>query len=180
MSTTRFTVQELKLPGVLLITPQLRRDDRGFSANVYNPAELSAYGIPTSFAEDFTSHSRKGVVRGLHFQRAPHAQDKLVRCAHGEIFDVAADCNPASPTYGRYTFAYLKGTEQTMLYIPGEYAHGFCVLSEEAIVEYKLSDTYHPELVGGARFDDPLLKIKWPISNPILSEQDKSWPALSA
>src|SRR3989344_838132 len=170
-----FKISKLSLPGVIRIEPKLRNDERGFSTNVYNAADFSACGIRTSFVEDFTSYSKKGVLRGLHFQRVPHLQDKLVRCAKGEIFDVAADCDPASPTYGQYVVNRLKGEEQTMLYIPGTYAHGFCVLSDDAVVEYKLSDTYHPEAVGGARFDDPLLHIAWPVAEPIISEQDKSW-----
>lgn len=174
----KFKTTSLALPGVVLIEPRLRRDDRGFSTNVYNAGDFSLCGIPTMFVEDFTSYSKKGVVRGLHFQRAPHQQDKLVRCTKGEIFDVAADCDPTSPTYGQHVSIRLKGDEQTMLYIPGKYAHGFCVVSDEAIVEYKLSDTYHPELVGGSRFDDPFLGISWPVSEPVLSEQDKSWALL--
>lgn len=179
MSVSPFEVQELGLPGVLLITPRLRRDGRGFSVNVYNAAEFSACGISIAFVEDFTSFSKRGVLRGLHFQHAPHFQDKLVRCTKGEIYDVVADCNPASLTYRQHIYARLKGNEQTMLYIPGIYAHGFCVVSDEAVVEYKLSDTYHLESVDGARFDDPLLAIQWPITDPILSEQDKSWPLLA-
>lgn len=177
---SKFEIKELGLPGILLITPELRCDERGFSVNVYDASDFSACGIKTSFVEDFTSFSKKGVLRGLHFQRAPHIQDKLVRCTRGEIFDVAADCDPASATYGQHVSVHLKGDEQTMLYIPGVYAHGFCVVSDEAVVEYKLSDTYHPEAVGGARFDDPLLKIKWPITEFVISEKDKSWAPLAA
>lgn len=174
-----YTATALTLPGVLLIQPALRSDNRGFSVNVYNAADFSVCGISATFVEDFTSYSRKNVVRGLHFQRAPHMQDKLVRCTKGEIIDVAADCDPTSPTYGQHVSFHLKGDEQSMLYIPGKYAHGFCVVSDEAIVEYKLSDTYHPESVGGARYDDPLLAIDWPVTDPILSEMDKSWTSLS-
>lgn len=176
----KYKITPLALPGVVLIKPRIRRDGRGFSVNVYNAADFSDCGVPTSFVEDFTSYSKRGVLRGLHFQRAPHLQDKLVRCTKGEIFDVAADCNPSSLTYRQYVSVHLKSEEQMMLYIPGKYAHGFCVLGNEAIVEYKLGDTYHPESVGGARFDDPFLAIQWPITNPILSEQDKSWAPLAA
>jgi len=180
MAEPIFTSTELVLPGVLLITPMVRRDDRGFSANVYTVEDFVVCGVASSFVQDFTSRSKKNVVRGLHFQRAPYMQDKLVRCTYGEIFDVAADCDPKSPTYGKYVSVLLKGNEQSTLYIPGKYAHGFCVLSEEAVVEYKLSDIYHPESVGGVRFDDSLLGISWPVSSPILSEQDKSWPSLGS
>lgn len=176
----KFKVTELALPGVMLLEPWLRRDERGFSVNVYNASDFRSCGIDTIFVEDFTSYSRMNALRGLHFQRAPHMQDKLVRCTKGEIFDVAADCDPASATYGQHVSARLKGDEQMMLYIPGKYAHGFCAVGGEAIVEYKLSDIYHPESVGGARFDDPFLKIPWPVLEPVLSAQDAAWlPLLS-
>lgn len=174
-----YTTTELSLPGVLRIEPQLRHDDRGFSVNVYNAVDFSMCGVETTFVEDFTSFSSKNVLRGLHFQRTPHMQNKLVRCTKGEIFDVAADYDPTSPTYGQYVGTRLRGDMQTMVYIPGKYAHGFCVVSNEAIVEYKLSDTYYPDLVGGARYDDPLFAIEWPVTDPILSEMDKSWTPLS-
>ena len=180
MSTTSFDITELALPGVYLILPKIRADLRGFSTNVYNAETFKTLGITTIFSEDFTSYSKKNVIRGLHFQRSPHMQDKLVRCTKGEIFDVAADCDPTSPTYGQYVSYTLTGAEQSMLFIPGKYAHGFCVVSDEAIMEYKLSDTYHPESVGGARYDDPLLHITWPTTHPILSEADTLWQLLSA
>lgn len=173
-----YTVVPQALPGVILIIPVLKRDERGFSANVYGMTDLVEFGITTTFVGDFVSHSKKGVVRGFHFQRAPYMQDKLVRVTYGEVFDVAADCDPTSPTYGQYVAATLRGDEQQMLYIPGKYAHGFCVTSDEAVVEYKLSDSYHPESVGGARHDDPRLGVKWPVSNLILSTKDRSWPPL--
>lgn len=178
MNKTSLKKVELALPGVLLISPLIRRDRRGFLVNVYTATEFAACGINASFVEDFTSYSKKGVLRGLHFQRVPYRQDKLVRCTKGEIFDVVADCDSDSATYGQYIFAHLKGEEQTMLYIPGAYAHGFCVLSDGAIVEYKLSNTYHPDSADGARFDDQLFNIKWPVVDPILSDQDKSWQSL--
>lgn len=180
MSISFFEVKELGLPGVLLIVPQVRHDSRGFSANAYSAPDFSSFGITTTFVEDFTSYSKKGVLRGLHFQYPPHSQHKLVRCAKGEIFDVVADCNPSSLTYGRHVSFRLRGEEQMMLYIPGIYAHGFCVLSDEAIVEYKLSEVYHKESSAGVRFDDPFLKIDWPIFDPMISTQDESWAPLSA
>ncbi len=173
-----YTLTPQALPGVFLIAPALRKDERGFSANVYRAEDFAELGITATFAEDFVSRSKKGVVRGFHFQRAPHMQDKLVRVTSGEIFDVAADCDPLSATYGQHVSVRLKGDEQAMLFIPGKYAHGFCAISDEAVVEYKLSDTYHPELVGGARYDDPRLAVQWPLSGAILSIQDASWPPL--
>lgn len=180
MNTPRFEVKELSLPGVLLLKPKIHSDLRGMSANVYRAADLEACGVTVSFTEDFMSCSKKGVLRGLHFQRSPHAQDKLVRCSNGEIFDVAADCDPTSVTYGQHVSVNLKSENQDVIYIPGKYAHGYCVLSDRATVEYKLSDIYDPEVVGGARFDDPVLNISWPIREPILSERDKRWIPLKA
>lgn len=179
-TNSAFTTEELELPGVLLITPKLFEDMRGFSVLTYSIEQFRSLNVLNEFIQDFTSLSKKDVLRGLHYQRAPFAQDKLVRCTKGEIFDVAADCDPTSPTYGKHVSVNLKGDTQTILYIPGKYAHGYCVLSPEAIVEYKLSDTYHPEAVGGALFNDPLLNIPWPINDPILSEQDTKWPQLKA
>lgn len=173
-----FIVQELALPGVLLITPKLFPDIRGFAAVTYTVKDFQVMGIGHPFVQDFMSQSKKDVIRGLHFQRAPHAQNKLVRAVQGVIFDVAADTDPESPTYGAHVSATLAGEIQQMLYIPGKYAHGFCVISDEARVEYKLSDTYHPECAGGARFDDPLLNITWPTNTPIVSKQDSEWPRL--
>lgn len=173
-----FEIKELGLCGVFLITPRIYSDPRGFSVSTYSKINFSSLGIETTFVDDFTSYSRRGVLRGLHFQAAPHAQRKLVRCSKGEIFDVVADCNPASPTYGKHVSVHLKEEEQTMLYIPEQYAHGFCVLSDEAIVEYKLSNSYHKASVRGVRYDDALLKIDWPISHPTISTQDESWTPL--
>ena len=177
--TDLFTVQELALPGVLLITPKLFPDARGFAAVTYTTKDFQAIGIAHPFVQDFMSQSKKDVIRGLHFQRAPHVQHKLVHAVQGVILDVAADIDPESPTYGTHVSAQLTGDAQEMLYIPGKYAHGFCVMSDEARVEYKLSDTYHPECAGGVRFDDPLLEIVCPTNIPILSKQDNEWAQLA-
>lgn len=171
-------VTELNLPGVLLLTPSLHTDERGFFAELYEPASFAALGIDVSFVQDSVSYSVKNVIRGLHYQRAPYAQAKLVRCSSGEIFDVVADVDPTASTFGRFVFVHLTGDLQNMLYIPAGYAHGFCVLSEEAVVEYKLSTGYVPEASAGILYNDPLLSIPWPIAEPILSPRDRSWPAL--
>jgi len=135
-------------------------------------------GVTTHFVQDYTSYSARHVIRGLHFQAPPHAQDKLVRCSQGEIFDVVADRDPRSSTYGRHVSTVLTGALQSMLFIPGHYAHGFCVISDGAMIEYKMSEYYHPESASGVRYDDPTFTIAWPVSNPILSEQDTQWPLL--
>ena len=176
-----FSITELGLPGVLLITPTVHRDERGFSATVYETQEFATLGITAEFVQDYVSYSKKNVIRGFHFQHAPHTQDKLVRCATGRVFDVALDHNPASPTFGTHISVELDAHKGEMLFIPGHYAHGFCVLSDEdALVEYKLGGAYHPESASGVRWNDPLFAVNWPISSPILSEQDKTWPLLSS
>src|SRR3989344_6124740 len=173
-----FEIHELSLPGVFLIRPKIFSDARGYSVVIYTAEEFAKIGIIADFKQDFKSYSVQGVIRGLHFQHAPHRQDKLVRPTQGEIFDVAADCNPESPTFGTSVSVTLTANEQTMLYIPGKYAHGFCVLSDTAIVEYKIAGVYSPEHASGVPWNDPLLNITWPISQPILSEQDTSWRLL--
>lgn len=178
MKNNSFTIIELSLPGVLRIEPHILNDERGFSVNVSLDKVLSDRGITTSFTQDLSSYSRKDVLRGLHFQHSPHTQNKLVRCVNGKIFDVTVDCDKQSPTFGQHVSVTLKGDEQILLYIPGIYAHGYCVLSDGAVVESKLG-AYNPELMGGARFDDPIFNINWPITNPILSKTDKSWPSLT-
>lgn len=172
-------VTELSLPGVLKITPIIYSDERGFFTEIYNSELFKTLGIKTEFIQDSTSYSKKNVVRGLHYQSMPHAQDKLVRCVHGNIYDVAADVDPASETYGQHIGEVLTAEEQTMLFIPGKYAHGFCVTSADALVDYKLSMMHNPDSSGGVAYNDPVLNIQWPVTTPILSEKDAtSWEPL--
>lgn len=174
-----FAVERLSLPGVLLIRPQVFHDDRGSSMVTYNAEEFAKLSITADFKQDFISRSVKNVIRGIHFKRAPHMQDKLVRCVSGEIFDVVADYNPASPTFGTYVSVSLRAEEPVMLYVPGRYAHGFCVVSDDASVEYKIAGKYSPEHASGIPWNDHLLNIAWPVAEPIISEQDKSWEPLT-
>lgn len=180
MNQPRFKAEAMPLPGVVVITPRLYHDVRGTSVTVYAADEFDALGIKSHFVEDYTSRSKKNVLRGLHFQRSPYAQDKLVRCSQGEIFAVVADCNPSSASYRHHVHVTLSAKDQTMLFVPGTYAFGFCVTGEDATVEYKLSDTFHPESAGGVLYNDPVLAIAWPITEPILSEKDAQWPALTS
>lgn len=170
--------KELELPGVVLIRPKRFDDSRGFFTETFHADALSAIGITDRFVQDNLSFSKKDVIRGLHFQKPPHAQAKLVRCAAGEILDVVADHNPSSPTFGRSVSVRLSGDTQEMLYVPAQYAHGFCVLSDTALVEYKVSDYYHPETAGGVRYDSPAFGIVWPVAEPVLSPQDEKWPSI--
>ncbi|MSU74400.1 dTDP-4-dehydrorhamnose 3,5-epimerase [Candidatus Kaiserbacteria bacterium] len=179
MASSSFEIKELGLPGVLLI--QLKRfdDTRGFFMETFHQGALAAAGIIQTFVQDNLSSSKKNVLRGLHFQTAPHAQAKLVRCISGEIYDVVADHNLDSSTFGKSIRVTLSGDTPTMLYIPAIYAHGFYVLSHEALVEYKVDNYYHPESASGVRYNDPVFNIAWPSSDPVLSEQDKTWPLIT-
>jgi len=157
-------------------------DDRGWFAETYSARRLAELGIDTAFVQDNQSLSRPaGVLRGLHFQRPPHAQAKLVRCLRGRIWDVAVDLRAGSPTYGRWTGLELSGDNGLQLYIPQGFAHGFLTLEPDCEVAYKASDVYAPSCEGGLAWDDPDLAIAWPlpVSPPILSEKDLALPAFA-
>jgi len=173
-----FSFQPTGLPGVVIIEPTVFEDGRGFFMETWKKSDFASIGIDAEFVQENQSRSLAGTLRGLHLQRPPKAQGKLVRVVEGEIFDVAADIRHGSPTYGRWVGARLSGANRHSMFIPAGLAHGFCVLSEEAQVIYKTTDEYAPELEWGARWDDPLLAIPWPCSEPRLSERDRQWPRL--
>ncbi|MDR5694490.1 MAG: dTDP-4-dehydrorhamnose 3,5-epimerase [Armatimonadota bacterium] len=172
----RFT--RLEIPDVIEIQLVPHPDRRGFFAEIYRQSEFEAHGIRGPFVQDNRSRSFRGVLRGLHYQKAPAAQAKLVTVLSGKIFDVAVDIRRGSPTYGRWVGTVLSGEDGRMLYIPVGFAHGFCVLSEVADVLYKVTAEYAPELERGIRWDDPDIGIRWPISDPILSPKDLTLPFL--
>ena len=174
-----FDFTPLAIPDVLLITPRVRADSRGFLVETYKQSEFAAAGINEIFVQENHSSSLSGVLRGLHFQRAPHAQSKLVRVVFGTIFDVAVDLRPDSATHGRWVAADLSADDRTMMFIPAGCAHGFCVLSERAEVVYHASAEYSPEHESGVMWNDPALGITWPVADPIVSERDKHWPHLA-
>jgi len=174
-----FQFQELRLPDVMLIEPRAYRDSRGFFMELYKASEFAANGIPQTFVQDNHSHSHRGVLRGLHFQERPKAQGKLVMALQGEIFDVAVDIRPDSPTFGQWVGQVLSAEKLRMLYVPAGFAHGFCVLSEEARVVYKVTEEYAPEHDRGIVWNDPDIGIQWPISEPILSPKDTQLPLLT-
>lgn len=169
----------LALPEVIRVAPKLIEDERGFFAETYNEPVFRQNGIDVTFIQDNHSQSQKGVLRGLHFQRGPFAQDKLVRVVEGEVFDVAVDVRHQSPTYGQWVSAILSAQNKEMLFIPKGFAHGFLVLSETAQFVYKTSNVYSPESDGGVRWDDPQIAITWPIAQPQLSAKDADLPLLS-
>ena len=167
--------KRLKIHDVVLITPKVFIDERGFFMETYQKEELAKAGITGEFIQQNHSKSVKGVLRGLHYQKDPYAQAKLVRCIRGEIFDVAVDIRKRSNTFGKYVSAMLSGENKNMLYIPRGFAHGFEVISDEAEVIYSVDNIYSKESEAGIIWNDSNIKIKWPIKNPILSEKDKKW-----
>ena len=169
------------LPGVLIIEPRVFGDARGFFVETFHARRYAEHGIPgegLSFVQDNHSRSRKGVLRGLHFQ-IRHPQGKLVRVARGRVWDVVVDVNPDSLTFRRWVAVELDDESQRQLWIPPGYAHGFCVLSEVADFEYKVTAFYDPEDEGGVAWDDPELAIPWPVKEPILSDKDRRLPRLA-
>ena len=174
-------VLKTAIEGVLIFEPKLFGDARGFFMESFNQKIFDdAVGGHTAFVQDNHSRSAKGVLRGLHFQRAPHAQGKLVRCAAGAVFDVAVDIRRDSPTFGQWVGVELNAENQRQLWIPAGLAHGFLVLSESADFLYKTTDYYAPQAEGAVRWDDPDLAIAWPDVGmaPLLSGKDAAAPLL--
>lgn len=166
------------IPEVMVIRPRLYPDGRGFFMEAYKRSDFAAHGIAEYFVQCNHSRSSRATLRGLHFQKAPKAQGKLVRAVAGEIFDVAVDMRRGSPSYGKWVSVLLSGQNQSMLFIPPGFAHGFCVTSEEADVLYMTTEEYAPECEAGVAWNDPDLGIDWPIDDPQLSERDRRWPRL--
>jgi dTDP-4-dehydrorhamnose 3,5-epimerase len=165
------------LPEVILIEPQVHRDDRGFFLETYHAGKYRAAGIDGPFVQDNHSRSIHGTLRGLHLQ-ASHPQAKLIRVVEGEIYDVAVDVRLGSPTFGKWVGVTLTAESLKLCYIPVGFAHGFTVISQTAQVEYKCSALYDPASEIGIAWDDPQLNIQWPISRPTLSLRDQRNPRL--
>jgi dTDP-4-dehydrorhamnose 3,5-epimerase len=176
-------IRPLAIADVKLIEPRIFRDERGFFSETFTERDLAAAGLQLRFVQDNHSLSvRRGVVRGLHFQSPPHAQDKLVRVTRGAIFDVAVDLRLGSPTYGRHVSALISAENWLQILVPRGFAHGFCTLEADTEVLYKVTDYYAPQADCGIRWDDPALGIEWPVkgSEAILSVKDAQLPLLSA
>ena len=167
------------LPGVMIIEPKVFSDERGYLMETYKRSEFVAAGISAEFVQENHSRSAYGTLRGLHLQRHPKAQAKLVRVIDGTVFEVVADVRRDSPTFRRWIGFTLSAENRRSLFVPAGYAHGFCVTSAAAQVVYKMTEEYAPELESGVRWDDPVLGITWPISSPRLSARDSAWPALT-
>ena len=172
-----FIFKKLSIPEVILIEPKLFFDERGFFFENFKEENFISNGI-TKFIQENFSYSIQGVIRGLHYQKNPKAQAKLVTVPSGEIFDVVVDIRKKSPTYGKYVTEILSENNHRSLYIPEGFAHGFSVLSKNANVIYKISNEYSPNDEGGIIWNDPTLNIPWPIKNPIISEKDSKLPLL--
>ncbi len=173
-----FDFERLDIPEVILVRPKVFEDERGFFLETYKQSAFSRAGIPQGFAQDNHSRSVEGVLRGLHFQKPPVAQGKLVRAIRGEIFDVAVDLRQGSPTYARWVGVVLSESNKHMLFVPEGFAHGFLVLSSRAEIAYKVTAEYSPEHDAGVAWDDPEIGVRWPRTKPILSEKDMALPRL--
>ena len=176
-----FTFHETTINGLTLIEPFLAEDSRGFLSKSYEKEIFSANGIEIAPWEELRSCSRKGVLRGLHFQRR-HSQDKLVQVLHGAVYDVAVDLRTGSPTFGKWEGFYLTAENRQMLYIPKGFAHGFLALEEDTLFSYMCGGRYDPESDGGIRWDDPEIGVEWPldqVGSVIQSDKDAALPSLA-
>lgn len=177
-------VIETQLPGVVLLELQRHEDARGELTELFHVPRYVLAGITLPFVQDNWSHSRKGVLRGLHLQQR-YPQGKLVTVLQGHIWDVVVDMNPASPTFAQHVAVDLYAPDMhknawLQLWVPPGYAHGFCVLSSSADVLYKCTDIYHPQDEGGVLWSDPQLDIAWPLKQPLVSERDQHLPTVQA
>lgn len=171
-------VTQFELPNLLLFSPKVFQDERGFFVETYQQQRYQQLGVDVQFVQDNHSRSTRGVLRGMHFQQQP-GQAKLVRVARGEIYDVAVDMRPNSPTFGRWQGVTLNDQDQQQLYVPVGFAHGFCVLSEQADVIYKVSSAYDGAMEKGFAYNDPDVGIEWPIADPAVSDRDRNAPSFA-
>lgn len=170
-------IKELGIQGVFEITPKVFQDSRGFFFEAFNEGAFRSAGLPYQFVQDNQSYSAKGVLRGLHFQKAPFAQGKLVRVLSGSIIDVVVDLRKNSDSFGKHLLIPLDSDKRNMVYVPVGFAHGFITLTE-SMVMYKCTSGYNKDADGGIRWNDPALGIDWGRSNPVLSEKDAELPYL--
>lgn len=171
-------IEETAIPEVLLLKPEVYKDDRGFFLETYREEHLQSKNIDVYFVQDNLSKSQKDTIRGLHYQ-IDRQQDKLLMVMQGAILDVAVDLRQHSSTFGEHVAMELSAENKHQMFIPKGFAHGFSVLSDEALVYYKCSDYYYPEGERGLYWDDPELDIDWKVGNPIVSEKDRNQPLLN-
>ncbi len=170
-------IKESTIKDVKIITPPIHTDSRGYFFESFNSKDFINLGLPVNFVQDNQAFSKKGTLRGLHYQ-LKYPQGKLVRVIQGEVFDVAVDIRLGSPSFGKHVGLHLSDKNNIIMYIPEGFAHGYLVLSETAIFQYKCTDIYHPEDEYGLLWSDKEINIQWPIKDPILSAKDKSLPTL--
>jgi dTDP-4-dehydrorhamnose 3,5-epimerase len=165
------------LDGVLIVRPELRQDDRGWFARTWCEREARQHGLETAWVQCSMSYNaRRGLIRGLHYQRPPYEETKLVRCTMGSIHDVVLDLRPDSPSFGRHLAVELSAMNRLAVYVPRGCAHGFQVLEDETEVFYQISEFYAPEHAAGVRWDDPAFAIPWPVMPPTMSDRDRTLP----
>jgi dTDP-4-dehydrorhamnose 3,5-epimerase len=173
-------IKPLKLAGAYEITLAPRVDERGYFTRVFDDKIFRQHGLTTAWVQENQSRStRKHLIRGLHFQAPPHAETKLVRVVVGAILDVFVDLRRSSPTYGQWASLELAAENFKMAYIPKGFAHAFCTLTDDAVVQYKVDAYYAPAAEGGLCWNDPALRISWPTHEPVLSAKDQAWPAFA-
>jgi len=165
--------KETKLKDVLVIEPELIKDERGFFACTWSPDEFERQGLnPRLMQCNISFNNRRGTLRGMHFQEKPHEEAKLVRCTRGSMYDVAVDLRPDSPTRYQWAAVELTANSRRLLYIPEGFAHGYQTLADDTEIFYQMSETYHPEVARGVRWDDPRLGIEWPLEVTVISKRD--------
>lgn len=173
-------LQPTELPGSYVVEIDPRCDNRGYFARTYDSAIFGDLGLSTKWLQENEAfNTGRGIVRGLHFQAPPHAETKLVRVVRGAIWDVILDIRRGSPTFGQWRAFELSEENRLALYVPRGFAHGYCTLSDTALVLYKVDARYAPEAEGGVRYDDPVLEVPWPTATPLVSDKDKGWPTLA-
>lgn len=172
-------VTHTPIAGLKIIQPKVWGDARGHFFESYSEAAFRAAGLPTDFVQDNQSLSAKGILRGLHFQKPPYAQGKLVRVIKGAVLDVVVDLRSSSPTYGQHFAIELNEDNKTMFWVPPGFAHGFLTLTDDTIFVYKVTGLYNKESEGGLLWNDPALGINWGVENPLLSDKDRILPLLS-
>lgn len=171
-------IMKTEFPGLMIVEPHVHGDDRGYFFESYRSEYFKKADLKLAFVQDNQSKSKRGVLRGLHYQLL-HGQGKLVRCTLGEVFDVALDIRKGSPTFGKSFAMTLNDKDHIALYIPPGFAHGFCVVSDEAIFQYKCTEKYYPDDEYGIRWNDPTANIQWPIDKLLLSNRDLNFPDLA-
>ena len=173
-----FTFTPGPIEGLVIIEPRVYADDRGFFMESFKASDFAAAGIPGPFVQDNHSRSRRGTLRGLHFQREPYAQGKLVRVTRGAVWDVAVDLRPGSPSFAKWYGLELSERNHLMFWIPAGFAHGFVALEDDSELQYKCTAEYHAPSDGGIRWNDPDLAITWPIKDVLISPKDATLPYL--